>query len=317
MAAHSELQIDWDNHDSESWRRHLMQVGRSNLIQTWPYAQAIRSTAQRHTRFGLIRLAGRPAGFCQVQELRLAGFHYVGLHRGPLWFDSPSDPPPAAAFFAEFATRYPPKLGRFRRILPELPASTANHDMLNEHGFRRQGEGYHTLWLDLRPPLEDLRAGLHQKWRNRLRHGEASGLRCDNRTDSAALDWLLPRYLADRKVKGYRGPSAAMVTAMGHSFGVQNEILLLRACQGDGTIVAAIMLFLHGRAATYQIGWSNSDGRRMAATNFLLWQAIEMLKSRGIDWFDLGGIHPAAAPGLTHFKRGLGGIPYRTVGAYR
>ena len=141
MAAGSDLQIDWDSHDSESWRGYLMQVDRSNLIQTWPYAQAIRSTAQRQTRFGLIRLAGRPAGFCQVQELRLAGFHYVGLHRGPLWFDGQPDLPPAAAFFAEFATRYPPKLGRFRRILPELAASAANHKMLTGHGFKRQGEG--------------------------------------------------------------------------------------------------------------------------------------------------------------------------------
>ncbi|HBA41433.1 MAG TPA: GNAT family N-acetyltransferase, partial [Alphaproteobacteria bacterium] len=47
------------------------------------------------------------------------------------------------------------------------------------------------------------------------------------------------------------------------------------------------------------------QGRKSAATNFLLWQAIEILKERGIDWFDLGGIHPDAAPGLTHFKSGL------------
>lgn len=316
MTAQTGLQIDWDSHDSESWRGFLMRVERSNLIQTWPYAQAVRHSAQRRTRFGLIHVAAAPVGFCQVQELRLPGFHYVGLHRGPLWFDAQDTSQFVASFFNQFAALYPPRLGRFRRILPEITASTANHDMLTRSGFKHQGEGYQTLWLDLRVPLERLRAGLHQKWRNRLRHGERQGMHCEIRTDKTALEWLLPRYLADRKAKRYRGPSSAMLNAMADSFSSQNDMLLLRARQ-DGEPVAAILLFLHGRAATYQTGWSNMQGRQSAATNFLLWQAIEILKARGIDWFDLGGIHPDAAPGLTHFKAGLGGIAYQTIGAYR
>ena len=316
MTADAKLQIEWDSHDSDSWRGYLLDVARSNLIQTWPYAQAVRRSAQRRTRFGLICLAAEPVGFCQIQELRLPGFHYVGLHRGPLWFDGQDNGYLAALFFEHFAVVYPPRPGRFRRLLPEIAASSANHEMLTRFGLKRQGEGYRTLWLDLTASLEALRAGLHQKWRNRLRQSERQGMRCETRTDKAAFDWLLPRYLADRKAKRYRGPSSAMLSAMADSFSIQNDMLLLRA-HLDGDTVAAILLFLHGRAATYQIGWSNSQGRKSAATNFLLWQAIEILKERGIDWFDLGGIHPDAAPGLTHFKSGLGGTAYQTIGAYK
>ena len=36
----------------------------------------------------------------------------------------------------------------------------------------------------------------------------------------------------------------------------------------------------------------------------------------GYHWFDLGGINEKLTPGITHFKRGLGGKEYTLIGEY-
>ena len=312
------ITLTWDGVIERQWREYLATVGRAPLEQSWSYGDAIAAGSLYRPTRGVFRRGREVVAMAQAIDWPLAGVaHIVKLVRGPLFLTDALEPMERTAIFQLLKDRWPMARLNWFFFTPEAADSAAARDRMTVLGLKRTVTGDSTAWLDLSSGMEALRAGLHQKWRNRLRHGEVLGLRCETRTDSAALDWLLPRYLADRKAKRYRGPSATMLTAMSHSFSVKNEMLILRACEGDGTIIAAIMLLLHGRAATYQIGWSNPEGRRMAATNFLLWQAIEMLKARGIDWLDLGGIHPAAAPGLTHFKSGLGGISYQTVGAYR
>ena len=77
------------------------------------------------------------------------------------------------------------------------------------------------------------------------------------------------------------------------------------------------MLFLrHGSTATYHIGWSSPDGREENASNLLLWQAIRLLKKKGVATLDLGGVDTDHAPGLAHFKLGLGGRPLSQSGTW-
>ena len=85
--------------------------------------------------------------------------------------------------------------------------------------------------------------------------------------------------------------------------------------QRESEPVAAILLTVHGNSATYLVGWSGDAGRRVRAHNLLLWRAVEHLKSAGIRWLDLGGIN-ADAPGVAHFKRGMGGELVTLAGGY-
>ena len=84
-----------------------------------------------------------------------------------------------------------------------------------------------------------------------------------------------------------------------------------------GRPIGAILLARHGAAATYLVGWTSDDGRRLHAHHFLLWRAIEHLKANGTRWLDLGGHNETAAAGIARFKLGLGGEPVTLVGAYR
>jgi lipid II:glycine glycyltransferase (peptidoglycan interpeptide bridge formation enzyme) len=77
-----------------------------------------------------------------------------------------------------------------------------------------------------------------------------------------------------------------------------------------------VLIFRHGRGATYQAGWTTEHGRQTRAHHLLLWRAIETLKADGVAALDLGGINPRMAEGVTQFKEGLGGEPVTLIGLY-
>jgi len=84
----------------------------------------------------------------------------------------------------------------------------------------------------------------------------------------------------------------------------------------DNQPIAGILLFTHGLSATYQIGYTSDVGRENRAHYALLWSALEKLKERGINYFDLGGVNEKGAKGVKIFKKGMGGTIEKTLGLY-
>ena len=190
--------------------------------------------------------------------------------------------------------------------------------MLATAGFRRYSTlpGYQTIWLDLTPDLDRLRAGLKQKWRNTLNKSERQELLVEIDEAGDRLDWISARYAEDKKARDYPGPEPTFLTALARAFAADRKCLVLTAAKGDDPI-AAVMLLLHGRSATYQTGWSSHDGRKLGAPSLLLWRSVMLLRERGYRDFDLGGVNDRDAAGVKAFKAGLGGEEVRLVGQYR
>jgi hypothetical protein len=310
-----ELSIEWNLVSPNEWREALQRAPKSNLLQTWGYAKAMRSQRQQMTRFGVIRCKGAPVGIVQVQEVRLFGFfHTVTLHRGPLWFEETPSIALWKAFFEVFDKIFPRRWGRIRRLMPELSKNALSKDLLSDLGFKSVSEGYRSIWIDLRPDLDAIRAGLKANWRNKLRSAEKSALVPARDESLASLSWFLSQYEADQAARKFRGPAVAFVREL-----IENadpdSVFLYRASIGQSP-VAGILLLRHGSAATYQIGWTGDQGRKHRAHHLLLWRACEDLKARGVGWLDAGGINEDGAAGVTTFKRGLGGEEFELVGVY-
>ena len=318
------LAIKWNDVSVRQWRDLVRKAGQSNLLQSWPYAQAVLVTERLVGKFATIYWQGRIVGICQVLEQRLLGvFHKVRLYRGPLWLE-PDIPQEVHEFFwAEIQKRYPSRPWRFRYFLPEIPDTEANRAMLAKFGLNRiQTDGYSSIWLDLTQPEEVLRANLKQNWRNTLNQSEKKGLSLDLDTEGKHLNWLLKRSEMDKILKEFKGPSPALVAHLKRFTKDRGEFLLMRALQ-DGPngeenreAIGAILLFLHEGSATYLVGWNSQEGRDARAHNYLLWNALLELKKRDVKWLDLGGINPDDAKGVTFFKKGLGGTPFTLIGSY-
>lgn len=309
-------EIVWNQATVAEWRRLIDRANHATLPQSWAYAQAMAAADRQFPHFGVIREGGIEIGCILALERRApGGFSRISLHRGPLWIETPPEDRQRDVLGA-LRRKWPRRPWRRMSFIAEMPAGAASHRLLEESGFRRAGDGYRSILMDLARPEAARRASLRASTRQRLGQGERSGLAVEiDRHGKAAFPWLLQRYEIEKKLKGYRGPSVTLAIQMMRSARPYDEGLVLLARQGEEP-VAGIFVLRHGASATYQIGWTGAEGRRLQATYLLLWRAMETLAGEGVRHFDLGGINPDHAAGVTEFKRGFGGDEYELIGTY-
>jgi lipid II:glycine glycyltransferase (peptidoglycan interpeptide bridge formation enzyme) len=80
--------------------------------------------------------------------------------------------------------------------------------------------------------------------------------------------------------------------------------------------VGGMLFLIHGRVASYHMGWADDEGRQLNAHNALLWQAMAYLQGQGIEVLDLGGVNTHDLPGISRFKLGTGGRAITLAGTY-
>ncbi|TQV80539.1 lipid II:glycine glycyltransferase FemX [Denitrobaculum tricleocarpae] len=311
--------IAWQPCPRETWDALTRQAGQSSLEQAWAYGAAIESEQGLRAERGLIvGQGGEPLALVQAFCRDRLGLRIARVLRGPIWLiDPPDDPredPRAPAVCETIARQFRRRrFGDFLFWLPELPDTPQSAAMLRAQSLRPVVTGYSSIWLDLRSPLEALRAGLHGKWRNALRQAEKASFDVGVTTNPRRLNQSLQLYDRFRRKKRFVGPSGDFIAALaGHD---RKAVVALTARLG-GDQVAGVILVRHGRAATYLASWTSDDGRVGQAHNLLLWRGIETLKAGGIDWLDLGGVNTESQPGIARFKLGLGGEVFTLAGTY-
>jgi hypothetical protein len=195
---------------------------------------------------------------------------------------------------------------------PDDPAPAPGVD-----GMSRLMTGHATVMLDLAAPLDVLRKGLDGKWRNRLVAAEKAGLEVQPMgLKPSQYQWLLQLEDEQRRAKGYKALPTGLVEAFQAAKPDRRAGILGLAVRLGREAAAGMLFVLHGRAATYHIGWSSAAGREAGAHNLLLWRAVEILKERGIEALDLGGVDTATGAGIARFKLGSGGAVRQLAGTY-
>ncbi len=314
----SEYIIEWNILSSEQWSERLLRVKRLNLLQSYEYGIAMSKLDRQKVRRGIIYRDGKEIGIAQVLEAGILKnvIHAQLLDRAPLWFDGYGSIEDFKGFIDCFSKEFPKRLGRKLRFIPEFEDSSLACSVMNESGFiPATKEGYQTIWLDLRPDLEILRKNLNKKWRNMLNQAERKKLEIVWSEGGSNFAWLMTNYAKDKESKGYKGASLKTVISLSGEFS-RGQNMLMGTAILDSKPIAAILLFIHGGSATYQIGYSSDIGRKARAHHLLLWSALEQLKGRNINDFDLGGINDGTAEGVKIFKKGMGGKIIKTLGIY-
>ncbi len=150
----------------------------------------------------------------------------------------------------------------------------------------------------------DLRAQMHQKWRNRLVFAERQGLRITRQNLPGKPDnWILQQDANQQAARGYKTWSDALTLA--YAKANRGSAKLFTAFEGSDQVAA--MLFLrHGDCATYHVGHATARGRELSAHNLILFEAMSWLASQGVQKLELGQIDTEQTPGLARFKLGAG-----------
>lgn len=165
--------------------------------------------------------------------------------------------------------------------------------------------------LDLSTPAQ-MRARLHQKWRNQLRKGEASPLTVvDQPLDAARHQWFLNAEQAQQKARRYRNYPPGFLLA----FAAANKgAARVYTAFINQTPVAAMLVLKHGKMATYQAGVTTAQGRLHCAHNLILWRIMTDLYRCKCEQLDLGRID--LSDGLKRFKLGAGARSSHLPGSF-
>lgn len=309
------MQFDWTLRPETEWRELCRKVPRLNMLQSLPFERAAWMMDKKLTRRGVIKVDEEEVGILAIQEIKLGPIHVVDLYRGPLWFSA--SPPESWLFdFAKlFNETWPRRLLRRRRWLPEWPDGEMARKALASLGFRTLPKSFETVWMDLSLPENEIRSNMNPKWRGHLNKGERCNLEIIQDWTGSTGKSFLQQYYVDKSVKKYYGRSPRFIAAELALALRSREAVFLWACENK-VPVAAILLVMHGNSATYRIGWTTDEGRKANGHNVLLWEAVKLLKAKGYAWFDLGGIEPHGAEGLTTFKTGMGGDVLKLMGIF-
>lgn len=299
----------------------LDRVDKSNLLQGYDYAYAIRMHQNLFPQLSVIKEGDKEIGFFQLHHAStfFGLFHVLTLDRGPLWFDGHGTKEEIVEFIKLLNKKFPDRIGRVRRFTPEIEhnSNKGNAALFKKHGWEQKTDiqPYKTIYLDISKKLEDIRDAFNPKWRNHLNKSEKSHLNCHEDTTGSLIETLIHHYVLDKEAKGYEGPSPELLLPLFQCAATNGNLLILSA-HTENEIVAMIGIIKHGKTATYQIGWTTAKGRETQAHYLLLWNAIRALKKDKIVYFDLGGINEEHAGGVTQFKNGMSGKEVKLIGQF-
>lgn len=311
-------QIVWDSLSRAEWSERFCAIPRSNLLQSPDYGDCMARLNQQNIRRGIVYIDGQEAGLIQILEAGLFRnvVHAVLIDRAPLWFEGFRKSDHFESFLECLRLEFPARVGRKIRFIPEVSKSPEILDLMKRYGFsQKAASSYQTFWLDLGRDLKDLRGGMYPSWRNKLNRAERHEIETVFDDGEFWLPWLLKEYVQDRIQRRYKGVSLRSLNALTSQF-LRGQNMLVGTALLDGAPIAAILIFIHGSSATYQIGYTTKRGREVCAHHLLLWRACSALKEKKVYDFDLGGVNDADAKGVKTFKEAMGGQMVETAGLF-
>ena len=307
------MEICWNPTEPQAWEAfHAQHQG--SLQQAWAYGNALKALGVRVHR-AVVMDQGQPVGLAQFMCRRVLVYMSVAsCSRGPVWAPQVSGDE-RRHWMKQMRRTLPLRALRIALFSPDQPIEALQAQEFQ--GFSRVMSGYSTALIDLTQPSASLREAMDGNWRNRLVKAENSaGLRVTVEPNAPLCRWLLEREGEQRAARGFHGLPTGFVEAYMAAFPKRPQAFAVASAKSGGETIAAMLFLLHGSVASYHIGWSNEEGRRLNAHNLLLWRGMEYLQSRGLRVLDLGGINTRDLAGISRFKIGAGGRVVTLAGTY-
>ena len=305
------------------WPAYAQQFRDLSFEQSLTYGRAATARIGGKLRCVVLERNGHPVAAAQVRIKTLPG-----LGRGIAWIASGplllplEGPMPEPAVIADVFTalrqEFALRQGHVLRL--RLPG-IAFHDndaitkIANATGFAPTDRApvYRSIAIDLSQDEPALMAALNGKWRTDLRYAQKSGLTLEagNGPDMQARFLVLFRDI--QAAKGF----APDITPEFH-FALSGpdlgyDILIITK---DGQDLAGIVIGTSGHCTVYLFGATAEAGRTLRAGYMLTWEGIRLSQSRGMHWYDLGGVDFEENPDVARFKDRMNGKTINAAGPY-
>lgn len=306
----------------DEWNALLPQFHDASVYQTWEYGAV--SWGDKQLSHLVLKSNGVVVAMAQVRIVRvpLIGTGVAYVRWGPLWRKDGADVEIFNAVMRELHREYVEKRGLVLRTIPNIYVDDAFADTaratMQTTGFvlAQDVSPYRTFRVDLSPTIEDLRSGLHQRWRNKLKNGEKTGLNITIGTSAELYEQFAVAYeemMARKKfettvdIYEFQRIQASLPDALK---------MTVLVCEKDGQVYNSLVVATGGDTGIYLLAATSNAGLQANGAFVLQWKAIELLKERGFRWYDLGGANPDKNPGGYQFKSGMSGRDVTQLGRF-
>jgi lipid II:glycine glycyltransferase (peptidoglycan interpeptide bridge formation enzyme) len=314
-----------DQFTESEWNSLLQGFADASIYQTWAYGAVC--WGERQLSHLVLRRDGEPVALAQLRVVRVPvlGSGIAYLRCGPMCTtrSTPWDADVCRAITEALVQEYVVRRRLVLRVLPNTfmqdTVAGAVENIFSELGLLKDASvrKYHTLRVDLRPTVEELRRRLSSRWRRQLNISERNSLEIvEGQTDDLYQQFLgLYREMFARKqfdtsvdVDEFRRIQQRLPTS---------SKMMTLICLGGGLPVAGLVVSTVGRTAIYLLAATGDDGLNLRGSYLLQWHAIQRLKELGREWYDLGGVNQEVNPGVFTFKSGMGGEEVYQLGHYQ
>jgi FemAB family len=303
----------------ESWIELMGNFDDYNIFQAWSYG-AVRHGEERISHLILKRGSSVVAAAqARIVKLPFLGIGIAYVRWGPLWKVSGRQPDPeifrqtVRALRNEYTCRRGLALRVFPLLFEDDDPSFLSH--LQNEGFSLNASLVHerTLIVDLRPPLEELRKGLNQKWRNHLNKAEKNQLNLMEGSDNKMFEMFIDVYKEMVARKNFVDLVDVQEFKAIQNYLIEEQKMRVFLSLDNGRVGAGAVCTTIGKTGIYLLGATNDIGIKDNGSYLVQWRILEFLKSKGCIYYNLHGINPAGNPGTYNFKKGLCGTNGRDV----
>ncbi|QTA87789.1 GNAT family N-acetyltransferase [Desulfonema magnum] len=303
--------------DKAEWNRLMGQCRKADLQQTWEYGESVNKCIEWEPVRQVIITKDQPIAMTQtlVKEIPVIGW-VARMQHGPMFIEKNGQSFTQDAVNAiEFLrSHWVDGKHMILHLTPCLVPSDLPKNWAEEAEFKLSDE---PLWRSIRIDLSQDSKVIHKKmkrdWKKSLRKIEKYGLRTEVCHSGQDFDFFLEKYKQATIEKGISWPSSELVQELwNEAKSVMSVVFVVK----DGKRIAAMILINYASTSHCLVSWSDPQAAKFRAYNFLNWQLILHFQEQKCRWLDLGGIDPENLPGITSFKRGMGGDEYHLAGNF-
>src|SRR3989344_757601 len=306
-------------------REHYPPVGA--FMQTWEWGEFQKALGRRVERFYVGQGSTPDAFFTLVHHTLPLGYSYGYIPRGPVIARHATGAETYLGIFESIKqwarNNFPHFL--FLRLEPPLksiaPESKKRGLSLPEYYVQPR----YNLTVPIGGTEDEILGSFHPSTRSNIRRAQNRGVTVETKSKMTEEDYRQFFSMTEDTIKRNSGanayPSPSYFRALLESTPVMSgkydpETLSLGIFYGyqNGAPAALHIVLFFGDTATYLYGASYTSRLPSKVTTYLHWAAMQEAKTRGLKFYDLGGIDEVRWPSLTNFKRQFRGLEFSYCG---
>jgi hypothetical protein len=310
--------------DRDTWLRLAPRFSDYNYRQAWDFGTACAVRVGAFSEHIAIEYPGEKLlglADVRIRELPLIGGGIAYINGGPLVNKEKPEqdavfPIVVNALIEEYVVRRKLTL----RVAPPIMGDQEKNILVNtliQMGFTKMPQERKTIFLDLSQDEGLIRKSFHQKWRNHLSKSEKNKLSVRSGQDTEIFEEFIPLLTELVEEKNFSVDLDVNFYAKVQECAADGDRFFVLLAEHEGEIVAGHVSSILGNTCVTLLRAVNNTGRNLKAAYLLHWSAIQLGKSVGCRWYDLGGIDPEGNPGVYEFKRRMGGQEISVSGPYQ